>query len=176
MKITRAVLLIMYFSFVSANVYSEGISLEETRRLYPKTTEDKEACEQLYKKLAESEYKDHALLTAYYGAVTATKANYLKEPGEKLKYFRQGRRLIEKAVAMDSLNTEIRFLRFTIQTNVPKAVKYDKEIDEDKQFLINNIKDCKVPAVRKNITAFLLASKDVSEEEKQQIKESMDSR
>ena len=77
---------------------------------------------------------------AYEGALLMRKSGLLEIPGEQLKYFKKGRIKLETALLKDSSNGEYHFLRLTIQEHAPKIVKYRKELETDKQFLIKSFK------------------------------------
>ena len=84
----------------------------------------------------------------YEGALLMRKAGLVKKPAEKLKVFKAGRIKLETAILEDKDNIEYRFLRFAIQEHAPKIVKYNKEIETDKQFIIKAYKN--LPEVVKN--------------------------
>lgn len=84
----------------------------------------------------------------YEGALLMRKAGLMKKPLEKLKFFKAGRIKLESALLIDKDNTEYRFLRFAIQEHAPKIVKYNKEIETDKQFIVKGYKS--LPAVVQN--------------------------
>lgn len=84
----------------------------------------------------------------YEGALLMRKAGLLKKPAERLKAFKAGRIKLETALLSDKDNTEYHFLRLAIQEHAPKIVKYNKEIDADKQLVIKGYKS--LPAVVQN--------------------------
>lgn len=75
------------------------------------------------------------LALCYVGALKAKKSSYLATPKEKVKEFKAGAGKIEKAIALDSKNVELIFLRYVIQCNSPKITRYKDKIDKDKYFL-----------------------------------------
>jgi hypothetical protein len=97
-------------------------------------------------------------------------ANYSKNKQEKINLFKEGKQLLEKAVAKDSTNVELRFLRMTIQTNCPKALGYHKQIASDKTYILANFDSIKNTSTRNNIKAFLLASAYLTDTEKKKLK------
>jgi len=78
------------------------------------------------KKLNPSTSKD-----AYLGALLIKKSNFKKNIKEKIEIFKQGKSLLEKAIASYPKKIEYRFLRLVIQENCPKILKYNNEIKED---------------------------------------------
>ena len=77
----------------------------------------------------------------YEGALLMRKAGLVKRPAEKLKHFKAGRIKFETALLNDKNNPEFRFLRFAIQEHAPKIVKYNKDIEVDKQFILKEYKN-----------------------------------
>ena len=68
---------------------------------------------------------------AYAGALIMKKSGLLKAPKEKLKQFKQGKILLEEAIANDKTNAGYRFLRLVIQENCPAILNYKEHIKED---------------------------------------------
>jgi hypothetical protein len=95
---------------------------------------------------------------AYEGALLMKKSGLLEIPAEKLKHFKKGRIKLETALSKDSSNGEYHFLRLTIQEHAPKIVKYHKELENDKQYIIKSFKDL-LPVVQEAIFAYCKKSK-----------------
>ncbi len=77
----------------------------------------------------------------YEGALLMRKAGLVKRPAEKLKLFKAGRIKFDTALMNDKDNPEYRFLRFAIQEHAPKIVKYNKELEADKQVILKEYKN-----------------------------------
>src|SRR5687768_14330751 len=71
---------------------------------------------------------------AYRGAATILMAKHSINPYSKLKHFYDGKKILEAAIKKDPGNVEARYLRFTIQSNVPDFLGYNNEIQADKTF------------------------------------------
>jgi hypothetical protein len=76
----------------------------------------------------------------YLGALLMRKAGLVKRPADKLKFFKAGRMKFDPAIAADKDNIEFRFLRFAIQENAPKIVKYKADLQADKLAIIDGYK------------------------------------
>lgn len=94
----------------------------------------------------------------YEGVLLMRKAGLVKRPAEKLKYFKAGRIKFEAALLSDKDNAEYRFLRFAIQEHAPKIVKYNKDLEADKQFILKEYKNLP-PVVQQAILAYTKNSK-----------------
>ncbi len=163
-------ILFLLISLSVANMaLSQSVTLEDARKIYSESMDNKATCEAAYQKFSTVKNTGNPLLTGYKGAIAVAMSKHGKGAKEKLGYFNEGKKLIESSVLEDSKNVELRFVRFTIQTNVPPALKYNKEIAADKKFIIENLTGVKNSGVRSRIKDYLLQSKDVSTEEKQKI-------
>ena len=105
------------------------------RRHYEHAAADKTAGEKFYKLLAD--YKDRdALVLGYKAAAEAIRARDASM-FNKLTYVQDAARTFEQAVGLDPKNPEIRFLRFSVESNLPAFLGLSKHVDEDKQLLLS---------------------------------------
>lgn len=112
---------------------------------------------------------DDKVLVAYKGAVTAITAKYEKDNKNKKEIFKDGISLIEYAISKESNNIEIRFVRLSVQQNSPKFLKYNNNLSEDKNFILNNIQDTPNLELKNYLREYILQSKYFTEEEKNVI-------
>ncbi|RMG21462.1 MAG: hypothetical protein D6730_18270 [Bacteroidetes bacterium] len=68
---------------------------------------------------------------AFLGALLMKQAGLLKGARNKLEAFKQGRELLESAIAAQPQNGEFRFLRLMIQEHAPAMLKYNEELQQD---------------------------------------------
>jgi len=127
------------FSFpfipISTPVSSSPFHPATLRRHYELAAADKAAGEKFYKLLAD--YKDRdALVLGYKAAAEAIRARDASM-FNKLTYVQDAARTFEQAVGLDPQNPEIRFLRFSVESNLPAFLGLSKHIDEDKGMLLN---------------------------------------
>lgn len=156
------------FLFV-LTVNAQQISMEILRKEYYNLHTDSIATVKLYGKLSKITPADN-LTKAYKGATTTAMAQYAKGKGEKIKLFNSGKKMLEESVSADTANTELRFLRYTVQTNAPKALGYHNQIDNDKRYLLNNYEKTDHALVKNRIKEYLLTSGKLNEAEKKKIK------
>ncbi|RZK31194.1 MAG: hypothetical protein EOO63_04795 [Hymenobacter sp.] len=115
-------------SFMSA--YSPAI----LRRHYEQAAANKEAGEKFYDLL--HGYKEqNALVLGYKAASEAIKARDASMLN-KLTYVQQAAHTFEQAVVLEPNNAEIRFLRFSVESNLPPFLGLSKHVEEDKAFLV----------------------------------------
>lgn len=79
---------------------------------------------------------------------------------------------MEKAIANDNLNVELRYLRLIIQLNVPSLLGYSDKIEIDKNQIILNIENQKESLGQSfgHIIEFLLELEISSESQKKKLK------
>ena len=105
------------------------------RRHYEQAAADKAAGEKFYKLLAD--YNDgDALVLGYKAAAEAIRARDASM-FNKLTYVQDAARTFEQAVGLAPYNPEIRFLRFSVESNLPAFLGLSKHVDEDKKMLLN---------------------------------------
>lgn len=100
---------------------------------------------------------------AYIGALTMKQSQFMRTPKEKVNLFKEGRILLEKAIEKEPKNGEYRFLRFAIQENVPKILKYASNISEDIDHIVRTYKSMD-PTLRKVIKEYAKQSAHLSVE------------
>ena len=74
--------LIVYLSAQSIFAISQTINVNEARRMYANSGENKEVCKKLYEKLSEIDEKNQNLLLGYKGAVMAEMAKHSNDAQE----------------------------------------------------------------------------------------------
>lgn len=165
--------LILFFLIISGQTAFAQVSLEQARSMY--FGMDKDECGAL--KLSESfgnKAPADVVLLAYYGASTAAAPNCIGNPAKKIAYFRRGKQMLDDAVAKKPGQLEIRFLRFATQTKAPSFLGYNANIQDDKKFILENIKQFgSQPANREiaaKIAGFMVDSGQLTSNESARIK------
>ena len=105
----------------------------EIRSNYPKALNDKQICNDMITILSKENL--NTIEKGYYGAYLVISANHTWNPIDKLNTFKKGKIELENAIKQDSKNVELRFLRLSIQANVPKILNYDQNIKSDLIFI-----------------------------------------
>ncbi len=143
-----------------------NFDIEEIRALYKQTDGSKDNTIVLFNKLQSVSEKDGNVLLAYKGASTAMKGRFEKGAKQKTTIFKEGIALVETALLKEPKNLEIRFIRLSIQQNSPKLLKYKKNIDEDKNFILSNYEKIKSNKLRNYIKDYILNSDNFTDDEK----------
>lgn len=83
---------------------------------------------------------DTPVIKGYRGMGYLLQASHAFNPYSKLKYFREGRDILEQAIQEAPKDPELRFLRYSVQTNAPFFLGYSDSIQEDEKLLKEYIK------------------------------------
>lgn len=146
---------------------SFGISLSEVREVYPKAQESPEITETLFSTLSNLKDTDNHILLAYKGAVLTLKAKHSKGIKIKKEFFKDGVALLETALKASPDNVEIHFVRLTVQENAPKIVRYNQQIEADKNFILKKYRTIKDQELKSMIKKYCINSTLFSQTEKQ---------
>ncbi len=141
------------------------------RRHYEQAAASKEGGDKFYD-LLHGYSEQNALVLGYKGASEAIKARDASMLN-KLTYIQQAARTFEQAVALEPANAEIRFLRFSVESNLPPFLGLSKHVEEDKAFLLEAALQHPRSGLDEEafntVRSFLVGRKHVSEAEAQQL-------
>lgn len=134
---------------VSTAIAGRSQDLNTLRLLYRDATQSEEQAQAFYAPLAAVTQSDNPVLVAYKGAALALLARYekLAARGAKVK---EAVSWIEQAVSVEPNNAEIRLIRLSVQEHLPKFLKYNSNIEDDRQFIqqvLPTIKDAGLTAM-----------------------------
>ncbi len=118
---------------------AQPLPVEKVRDQFFNFDKSKDAALNLYKSLENEDLANYPVLLAYRGAASAASAASAKGPWKKLEYFNRGKSELEKAVALRSLDAEIRFLRLATQVNAPSFLGYSGDKKYDKAIILQTL-------------------------------------
>lgn len=121
---------------ISTPLSAQNNSLDFFRENYTKAVSDKKLCFKMIKEL--ELLKNDPIYLGYLGGLQAIKANHVFNPIRKLSTFNKGKNNIEKALKLSPRNPEIRFIRLSIQKNIPAFLGYKDNVQEDIKFINSN--------------------------------------
>ncbi|WP_158827117.1 hypothetical protein [Mucilaginibacter lacusdianchii] len=159
----------LLLSFVLAGfTYSQKADVKLLRKQLLQALEKRSVNDSLYNVLGAEKNKP-PLIHSYYGAVQALKAKYAWNPYYKLKYLKDAEKTLQEAVNADPHNMEIRFMRFSIEHNLPGFLGYDKHLDMDRKEMIQQLNHKNYSAADRDVAVtiikFLLESKRCTTQE-----------
>lgn len=113
--------------------------------------------------------KQHLLLSkAYLAAAEMSMAKYKVNPYSKITIFNKGKVKLEEVISRDTTNIELRYIRYTIQDNIPSILGYAKQMPSDKVYLLKHL-----PAIKKTdrdlfarVSTYLILRAKLNNEEK----------
>lgn len=140
-------------------------TLESARAYYLKGSSDSKSAESL-KTLTSG--KKEAIYKAYHGVAWGFMAKHSNNPVNKLDYVKKSLSHLNDAVLTDATNVEVRFLRFSVEENIPSIVSFTSHVTTDKAMILNNLLPSH--AFYNTMKAYLKQSKSLTEAEKKSIK------
>jgi len=165
MPFKRITILLLACFLVMANTTTEETDLTLARLYFERVGTQESAVSNL--KILTEAKQAKPIYKAYLGAAYCAEAKYRWNPYSKLEKVKTGMALLNQAVASESSNIEIRFLRFCIEEHLPSSLPYKQHIEIDKLFILANLK--KEHSYYATMKAYLLKSESLSESERKQL-------
>lgn len=109
--------------------------IHSVRNTYKKAIYSEKETEHLLKVLKPIDQND-PLLYAYKGALTAVSAKFAANPYSKLERVKSGAEMLDLSVIKSPNNIEIRYLRYSIETNVPAFLPYRTHLKQDEARIV----------------------------------------
>ena len=131
----------LIFSFLMAFCkllpgHNDCMHVQEVRALFEKGIESKEELKHMFEICNQYPCEQ---ITPYLSAATMKQAEFTWSPIKQYRFFNQGKNMLEKHIETHPNTIEGRYIRWLIQTMAPKFLIYRQNIDEDYQFIIQNI-------------------------------------
>ena len=133
----KSILLIV---LLHISIYSNDINT--IRELYLSAYISESNCNSLGKELNSIKDNNSILIKGYEGCFYFIKCKFNNNSIEKLIYFNKGKKLLETAIKEDPKSVELRFLRYSIQKNIPRFLLYSN-LEKDLSFVNENIEGIK---------------------------------
>jgi hypothetical protein len=136
------------------SIAQEGL-LADIRNNVALIFKEEAVSERLNARFETADVNNDPLLKGYKGAVIMAKGRHAANPFQKLSIFNTGKALLDDAINIDSKNMELRFLRLTIQVNVPGILNYSGNIKDDRAYLDSNLGKSSNAEFKKQVTTFI---------------------
>ena len=131
--------IIISLLFSLADSQAQELNLSELRELYIEASSEEDKANKLYEltknSSIESDYKNFS----YHAIAILLQSKFSINPIDKLKLFGEGKEQLEKVISQYPKDIELRFLRFCVQDGTPAILDYKLNMEEDSQFIKNNI-------------------------------------
>lgn len=112
--------------------------VDEVRNQFPLITSE----EQADYFIEELKTNTSQIAKGYTAAMIFMKSRYVVFPLTKLKYFKQGKNLLDKTIVESPKNIELRYIRFLMQKQIPDFLGYNQYINQDFNVFINGFETC----------------------------------
>ena len=137
-KLPRFLFLSLFLTITTlVSTEANPYAVHQLRRHYQQAAASKEAGEKFHKLMASYDKQD-AVVLAYKAAAEAIRARDASM-FNKLTYVQQAGKLFDQAVKLDDDNAEIRFLRLSVESNLPGFLGMSPHVEEDRQFLVSTL-------------------------------------
>lgn len=153
----------VFVILMSAYVQAQSLNLNDVRRDFNKGVKNEDLCEKYHKTLEKE--ADTPIEKGYEAAFHMFMAKHTSNPIKKMSYFNGGKKLLEKQIANNPNNIELRFIRLCIQYYVPGYLGYSSNVEEDKMFVMNNLYKMADENTKDIIYNYLKGAKMYNEEE-----------
>jgi len=141
-------------------------AIDEVRNQFPKI-DSKEQAESFIELLKDNKSPE---AKGYSAAMILMKSRYVIFPLTKLKYFKEGKKELNDVIKKNPKNVEIRYLRFSMQKQIPNFLGYHDNINEDFNLIINDIEICTMHDSLKNkIISNMLLLNNLTSDEKSEL-------
>ena len=109
------------------------------RKDFNNAIDDPKKAATLYELFNKQQPSTNTLQYAYWGATEALMAKHVFNPFSKMSYVKAASIKLNNAIEMNKEDIEVRYMRFSIETELPAYLGYSKHLNEDKTKLINGL-------------------------------------
>jgi hypothetical protein len=148
------------------SLYANDVDIMVIRKLFYTGTIGKKQAEIFINKMETLKNSTDPVINSYYGMALLLEAKHGLNPYTKLNNFKKGREILDNAVTKASQNVEIRFLRFSVQTNAPFFLNYNRNISADKAVILEGWPKLKDADLKSRIKIFMLNSSNCTNAER----------
>ncbi|MFN4233326.1 MAG: hypothetical protein ACK4IK_00825 [Bacteroidia bacterium] len=161
---------VFLYLLILSNLVWANNDVETLRKVFVIASEDVNKAKALHAYFEKKEKISGATELAYKGATVALMAKFSSGPHTKLKYVNKALEIINEAVKKEPENFEIRYLRFSVERNLPAILNRSKNIDKDIELIYTYlIKKTLWTDFESDIAKDLIDSNRLSEEKNKQL-------
>lgn len=131
--------IIISLLFSLTNSLAQELNLSELRELYIEASFEEDKANELYELTKNSSIESGYKKFTYHAIAILLQSKFAINPIDKLKSFGEGKEQLEKVISQYPKDIELRFLRFCVQDGTPAILDYKLNMEEDSQFINNNI-------------------------------------
>lgn len=150
----RLIISLLFFFTFTMIVNAQKLDILQVRYVYYKAVESETATQNL-KALLNNSKNDNCLTIGYEAATYMLLSKHSLDPITKYKWFLKGRDLLEDIILKNTKSIELRFLRYSIQLQLPSFLKYNLDIENDRHFIQSNLESLDDTDLKIRILSFL---------------------
>ncbi|WDF70619.1 hypothetical protein PQ465_09640 [Sphingobacterium oryzagri] len=143
--------------------FGQNLPITEIRKDFKIGHKDEEKCKRHLTAL--NKHADSPVERGYEAAYYMFMAKHSGNPLKKMSYFKDGKKMLDKEIAANPNNVELRYIRLLIQYYTPSYLGYRGNIEEDKDFLMNNLYKINDKEAKQIIYTYLKGAKMYSDQE-----------
>lgn len=167
-----ALFVMFLVTFVSFGQKKDPYAHSTLVNYYQIAAKDEDEAEAFLELMDKYKGKD-PVVTGYKAVSNAIMAKHAWSPYSKIKYLKNCSNIFEQAVKLNPQNPEVRFLRYSIEYNIPKYLNMSQNLEEDKKvFMAALLKHPNSGIPRESVkimVSYLLRKDLVTAEERQQV-------
>ena len=166
------IILLIFALMIQNLIQTPEKEILSLRKLFEESAVSSSSANNFYQQTRKFNDQSFSTLIGFKAMSELMMCNHVFSPISKLSYFNAGKKLLESAIQKDPKNVELRYFRFSTQSNVPGILNYSSNINEDKLILMNYIKNNSSSSDKdlyQRIKSYMLKSSYCSATEKQQL-------
>lgn len=157
------ILVSFLFVFIVSVSNAQTIDLDIIRNDFNKGVKDEALCKEHYNTLRK--YAKSDVEKGYAATFQMFMAKHTGNPFKKMSYFNGGKGSLEKLIKSNPQEPELRFMRLCIQYHLPKYLGYRDSIEEDKDFMLENLYKMKDKETKALLFKYLKGANMYTEQE-----------
>lgn len=154
--------------FTALFLFFQGGDLDALRNAYSKANSSNEGAKNFIE-IADKKSSSEPVITGYKAAAEILEAKVTTEKNKRKSFIKSGATSLESIIRSNPNNVELRLIRLSVQENIPKIVGYNKNLKEDKTFILNNYSK-QNSALKTYVRKFAMQSKTMTAVEKNSLK------
>lgn len=154
----RALLFIV--SFWVVNAMAQNDLLTDVRSNIGDVFKTEATCFRIHERFEKTDIGGNNILLGYKGAVVMGLSRHHPNVFKKMGFFSDGKEMLEKSINAEPENIELRFLRLTIQANLPSFLGYSDNKENDKVFVLRHLDDANSEEFKTRARNFISAMEE----------------
>lgn len=131
--------------------------LRQARILFNSAHQQESYCQNL---IDFCEGKNSIVIQGYFAAGKMIFSKFKKNPFVGMKFFNEGKKMLEELIGKNGNTPELHYIRYTIQRNTPRFIGYYRKLEEDGAEILKFMKANPESELHKHILIYLEDTKD----------------